>query len=142
MKSLAALLIAFSSLAFVTPVRAQAVTEAARTPLTLSLDLQTQWRLDPSYRLFSATRDAGSTGLSLSYDVWRRGRSVLAIGLGYQGDSATAVAGGGGDVFDETNFAPSNRASLDTQTVGLSVLARWSVRSWLEPLVRASVDGT
>ena len=101
-----------------------------RLPVALSLDLETTWRLDQGYRLFSSSRTASKTGVSLSYDVTRAaGAPLLALGVGYHGESSNGDWANG-------------RVGLDVASGSLSAALRWPVLSWLEPQLRVAADLT
>lgn len=119
----------------------EAAVSAPQTPFSLSLDLQTQWRQDESYRLLSRFRDESSSGFSLSYDVVRRSRGALVLGVGYQSGTSQAIASGGA-VFDKESSGRSSDVRLEMQSLALSAAWRWSLRPWLEPLLKVAVDGT
>jgi hypothetical protein len=104
-------------------------------PVAVSLDLETIWRLDRGYQLFSPSRDASHGGITVSYDVTRTpGGARLAVALGYHGESTAG--------FSQRTGTIGGDASLDVQTGSLSAIVRWSLRPWLEPHLRAAVDGS
>jgi hypothetical protein len=96
-------------------------------PLTVSLDLETAWRLDPGYRLFSSSRAATRGGLSASYDLLRGPAMRLALAAGYHAESSSASWGNG-------------QASLDVPSGSLGAVARWPLGRWLEPQLRLEAD--
>jgi hypothetical protein len=96
-------------------------------PVAVSLDLETTWRLDPGYRLFSSDRAVGGGGISVSYDVLR-GASRLALALGYHGQSSSNDWSSGGQV------------GLEVRSGSLSALLRWPLARWLEPQLRLAGD--
>jgi hypothetical protein len=115
----------------------------APTPFSLGLDLHTQWHLDRSHQLFSEDRATGATGLTLAYDLasFAGGTLALAAGWQHEGDqrrwaSATPEKG------DGASATLGELASLDLDTLSVSAIVRWSLTSWLEPLVRVAADGT
>jgi hypothetical protein len=100
-----------------------------RPPFALSFDVQTDWRLDSSYRLFSRERAAASTGLTAAREVARVAGGHLAVGLGWVHEGDLAGWGGG-----------SHQAALDVDSLALSGTLRWPVRRWFEPHVRVAAD--
>jgi hypothetical protein len=104
---------------------------APRLPLQLSLDVDTAWHLDSSYRLFSADRSDASGGVSVALDVHRLARGTLAVGAGLHGGSD-----------DASLYQGDLQATLDVSTPSLFATLRWPVRRWLQPHVRLAVDGT
>jgi hypothetical protein len=106
----------------------------APLPLTVSLDLETAWRLDRNYQLFSSSRDASRGGITVSYDVTRPPYGPrLALGLGFHGESSDGT-------WTAPGTAGSGTAGLEVQTGSLSGILRWPLRSWLEPHLRAAAD--
>jgi hypothetical protein len=97
-------------------------------PVAVSLDLETIWRLDGGYRVFSDRRAASRGGASLSYDVTRGPGPRLALALGYHGESETG------------SFAGLGEAGLTVGSGSLSALLRWPLSSWLEPHLRLAAD--
>jgi hypothetical protein len=104
---------------------------APRLPLQLSLDVDTAWHLDQSYRLFSADRSDGSGGFSVALEVHRLAHGTLAIGAGLHGGTD-----------DARLYQGDVQAKLNVETPSLFATLRWPVRRWLQPHVRLAVDGT
>jgi hypothetical protein len=99
-----------------------------RTPLSLSLDLDTQWRLDPSYRLFSGDRSETIGGVSATWDLRRLAGGTLVLGGGWHGGS------------NHASWAGGQEAALTVAGPSLSAALRWSPLRWLEPQVRLAAD--
>jgi hypothetical protein len=99
-----------------------------RTPLALSLDIDTQWRRDPSYRLFSGERGDTNGGLSATWDLRRLARGTLVVGAGWSGGSNHSTPTG------------AQHATLSVSSPSLSAALRWSPSRWLEPHVRLALD--
>jgi hypothetical protein len=101
-----------------------------RLRVTVSLDVETQWHLDQSYRLFGTDRTATQSGISASLQVGRLAGGMLELGAGFHGRSSTAA------------FEGQNEAKLDEGTPSLSALLRWAPYRWLEPHLRVAGDLT
>jgi hypothetical protein len=102
-----------------------------RLPLTISLDADTQWHLDRSYRLFGTGRTDTAGGVSATLQVRRVAGAMLEVGAGLHGrESGRAVWGG------------VNQAELSELTPSLSALLRWPMHRWVEPHVRLTADVT
>jgi hypothetical protein len=99
-------------------------------PVTVSLDVETQWHLDDSYRLFGTDRTPTHSGLSASLQAGRLAGGRLELGAGLHGNTSTAA------------FAGQNEAQLEERTPSLTALLRWSPYRWLEPHLRVAADLT
>lgn len=108
--------------------------------LQLAVDIDTVWRLDRGYAAFTRDRSATGGGLSVSYDVIRSERVALALGLGWQNESARQ--GGERQVSGASDVGVvvgSHRSDLDVNTYALSAVLRWSALTWLEPQLRMAL---
>ena len=101
-----------------------------RLPLTLSIDTETQWRVDDNYRLFGTDRSTNPGGISASLQVGRLAGGTLELGAGYHGNTSTGT------------FAAQNQAQLEERTPSVSALLRWPLHRWLEPHLRLAADIT
>ena len=98
--------------------------------VTVSLDVETQWHLDRSYRLLGTDRTPTHSGLSASLQAGRLAGGRLELGAGFHGNTSTGP------------FAGQNEAQLEERTPSLSALLRWSPYRWLEPHLRVAADLT
>jgi hypothetical protein len=128
MKRLVLVLLMTSATARVAEVAATPASD--HVPLLLSLDAETVWHLDPSYRLFSSDRSDTGGGASFRYDVRRLLRGTLAIGAGLHGSS------------NSTRVLEGQNAELSIFTPSLSAVMHWPVHRWLEPELRVAVDAS
>jgi hypothetical protein len=116
-----------------TPALAQTVVERPaepRLPLTLGIDVQTQWHVDRSYRLFGTSRADAGAGLSAALQVAQLGRGRLDLGAGVQWSSETAT------------WEQNNDARRSQVTPSLAAVLRWRVHRWFEPHLRVACDAT
>jgi hypothetical protein len=99
--------------------------------LTASLDVETQWHLDQSYRLFGTDRTATQSGVSASLVAGHLAGGLLELGAGFHGHTSAAPFNAG-----------QNQAHLEEYTPSLSALLRWAPYRWLEPHLRLAADLT
>lgn len=116
-----------------------------RVPLQLAVDLDTLWRLDHGYRLFSTSRTASAAGVSAAYDVSRLGaRGTLALVAGWQSESSET--GGGAVAGDDPRGGAAvasgpTHASFGADVASVGAVLRYRVLPWFEPHARVAVGG-
>jgi len=103
---------------------------APRLPFTFSIDAETQWHLDRSYRIFGTDRADSVGGVSASMQLRRVAGGMLELGAGYHSNTSRGV------------FAAENEAKLEEKTPSLSALLRWAPYRWLEPHLRVAAEVT
>jgi hypothetical protein len=104
--------------------------EQALGPFSLSVDVDSLWRRDPAYQLFTRNeRDVGA-GLSLGYDILRLGpRTSAALSVGWMAERMTS----------DTGPTP---ASLDVDNIRVGLAIRFAVRPWFEPLAQVALGAS